>query len=294
MSNTQDTVQQLLNTISPSTCICCDAEFARGMEMLELSVVNLRGDVIYQQRFKPRRYRTWDSDIHHITPAMVATAPSFSSCRRRIQAIVDNCSYVLGFAVRENDIAKLKRQYVQGLDSKHVLELRDWFWICYGREHGLDYVQGISLRFCCEQLGLGHDEERAHSAAYDAAVTLQCFKILFASFVEKYGAECRYATFADVLTHFASIFKKHKYEYDAERATGYCTIMRAGEEYLVKATREQPEMDENTIEVIAVADRKKTIMRLSERFTGTPRSRNFFFRKLTDERRAYFRAQAKK
>ena len=39
--------EQLLSTVSPATCICFDAEFARGMEMLELSVVDLRGHLIY-------------------------------------------------------------------------------------------------------------------------------------------------------------------------------------------------------------------------------------------------------
>ncbi|MDE6497075.1 MAG: hypothetical protein K2L21_00240 [Muribaculaceae bacterium] len=283
--------QRLLGSAGATTCLCCDAEFARGQEMLELSIADLHGRLVYQQRFKPRRYRTWDSDIHHITPAMVATAPSFSSCRKRIQAVFDRCTYILGFAVRENDIAKLKRQFVQGLDSKQVLELRDWFWVCHGREHGLDYVQGISLKSVCDNLGISQDESRAHSAAYDTEVTLRCFTILFDKFVEKHAAQRHYADFHEVVQHFESVFKKHKHEYDAERATGYCAIVRTAEkdQYLLKATRERPEIDENTIEVIAVADRKQALMRLSRSFTGNARARAFFFKKLTDERIRAFR-----
>lgn len=285
----QQLTESILNAVKPANCICFDAEFARGMEMLELSIVDMRGHTMYQQRFKPRRYRTWDSDIHHITPAMVATAPSFAACRRRIQAIIDNCSYIVGFAVRENDISKMKRQYVQGLDSKQVLELRDWFWVCHGRHHGLDYLQGISLKLCCEQLGMEHDDGKAHSAAYDAAVTLECFKLLFDRFISIYGNGRKYLSFADVVTHFRSIFKKYKYEYDLERAAGYCAIVRAGDEFLLKATREKPDACEQTIACIAMYDRKKALMRLSEKFTGTTRCRSFFFRKLNDTRLAYFR-----
>lgn len=285
----QQLTESILNAVKPANCICFDAEFARGMEMLELSIVDMRGHTMYQQRFKPRRYRTWDSDIHHITPAMVATAPSFAACRRRIQAIIDNCSYIVGFAVRENDISKMKRQYVQGLDSKQVLELRDWFWVCHERHHGLDYLQGISLKLCCEQLGMEHDDGKAHSAAYDAAVTLECFKLLFDRFISIYGNGRKYLSFADVVTHFRSIFKKYKYEYDLERAAGYCAIVRAGDEFLLKATREKPDACEQTIACIAVYDRKKALMRLSEKFTGTTRCRSFFFRKLNDTRLAYFR-----
>lgn len=280
--------QQLLNGFPPEACICFDAEFARGMEMLELSIVNVRGDLLYQQRFKPRRYRTWSSEIHHITPEMVAAAPSFSSSRRRIQPIINRCRYVMGFAVRENDIAKMKRQYVQGLDSKRVLELRDWFWLCHGLEAGLDYQQGISLRLCCEQLGLCHDDEHAHSAAYDACVTLECFKILFDRFVCAHP-EREYKSFAEVVAHFESLFKKHKYEYDRQLAAGYCVIERAERSFLVKASRELPAMSENTVECIAVADRKLALKKLSERFTGSTRSRSFFFNKLTPERLEYFR-----
>lgn len=283
--------QRLLNSAGASTCLCCDAEFARGQEMLELSIADMHGHLVYQQRFKPRRFRTWDSDIHHITPAMVAAAPSFSSCRRRIQAVFDRCTYILGFAVRENDIAKLKRQFVQGLDSKQVLELRDWFWVCHGRERGLDYVQGVSLKSVCDHLGIEQDETRAHSAAYDTEVTLRCFTILFDRFVEKYAASRKYGNFHEVVQHFTSVFKKHKYEYDAEWASGYCCIVRTVEkdQYLLKATRERPEIDDNTIEVITVADRKQALMKLSRSFTGTARSRAFFFKKLTEERIRAFR-----
>jgi len=286
--------ETLLTTLRPTACVCCDAEFARGMEMLELSIVDICGNIIYQQRFKPRHYRTWSADVHHITPEMVASAPSFSSCRRRIQAILDKCRYIVGFAVRENDLNKMKRQYVQGLDSKNVLELRDWFWICYGREHSLDYRQGISLKLCCEKLGIGLDENQAHSSVYDACMTLKCFKILFDSFVARYDSERHFCTFADVTTYFATVFKKYKYEYDLERASGYCYITRAGEDFMLKSARECPEPDEQIIECIAVENRKKAVLRISEKFTGSPHSRSFFFHNLTDSQLDYFRRQQAK
>lgn len=285
--------EQLLNNFPPEACICFDAEFARGMEMLELSIIDVRGNLLYQQRFKPRRYRTWDSDVHHITPAMVASAPSFSSCRRRIQPVINRCRFIMGFAVRENDIAKMKRQYVQGLDSKRVLELRDWFWLCHGREAGLDYLQGISLRLCCHELGVCHEDGKAHSAAYDAAITLECFRCLFDKFITTHGTDRNYHSFTEAVDHFESVFRKYKHEYDMAQAAGYCVIERADKSYLVKTSRELPPLDENTVECIAVAHRKNTMMSLSERFTGTPRSRSFFFNRLTPERLEFFRRQGR-
>lgn len=283
-------VESLLTTIRSSACLCFDAEFARGVEMLELSAVNLEGKLIYTQRFKPQRYRTWESNIHHITPEMVAKEPKFSSCRRRIQALVDRCGYILGFAVRENDMTKMKRQHIHMLDSKTVLELRDWFWICFGREHGFDYQQGISLKFCCEQLGVEHDAEHAHASAFDAAITLKCFKILFERFVMQYDKERNFQSFRDVVKFFSSIYKKYKHEYDMQRAAGYCFISRTEEGgYQVKASSERPEAADNLVACVHVADRKVAMARFGNYLFREPRRRNFMVEELTEKQLRYFR-----
>lgn len=52
-------------------CVCLDAEFVEGNELIELSIFALDRTQIYSQRFKPARYKNWDSSIHHITPEMV-------------------------------------------------------------------------------------------------------------------------------------------------------------------------------------------------------------------------------
>ena len=288
-----DTTASLLATIKPNTCLSFDAEFARGVEMLELSAINLRDELIYTQRFKPKRFRTWDTGIHHISPAMVANSPRFSACLPRIQRMIDNCTYIVGFAVRENDLAKMRRQHVQALDSKIIIELRDWFWICYGRERGMDLTQGISLKFVCDQLGVEQDETKAHTSAYDAFITLRCFKILFERFVERYDSERHYTSFHDVLAHFDSVFKKRKYEFDREKAAGYCTILRCGDDYLVKSTKEMPDPNDEIVECIAVDDRKKTLNHLAQKFIGEARARNFYVHRLTPDLIKYFRRMSR-
>ena len=41
----QQLTESILNAVKPANCICFDAEFARGMEMLELSIVDMRGQI---------------------------------------------------------------------------------------------------------------------------------------------------------------------------------------------------------------------------------------------------------
>lgn len=48
--------------------ICLDAEFAEGVEMLELAIMSGDGRMIYTQRFRPATLRRWRSYPHGITP----------------------------------------------------------------------------------------------------------------------------------------------------------------------------------------------------------------------------------
>ena len=90
--------------------ICLDAEFAEGVEMLELAIMSGDGRMIYTQRFRPATLRRWRSYPHGITPEMVENEPLFAECRQEIQSIIDAASHVIGFAVAENDLRKLRQE----------------------------------------------------------------------------------------------------------------------------------------------------------------------------------------
>ncbi|MCM1111456.1 MAG: exonuclease domain-containing protein, partial [Clostridium sp.] len=107
--------------------ICMDAETTDRGEMLELSVFSFDGSEIYHHYFKPANARRWRTDIHHITPAMVADKPTAARCLPRIQSVIDDATHILGFAV-DNDIRILEHSGVRRFERKRVIEVRQWYW----------------------------------------------------------------------------------------------------------------------------------------------------------------------
>lgn len=270
-------------------CLCLDAEFANGIEMIELSVFDFSGAEIYSRRFKPATLTRWDTSIHGITPDDVSTAPRFSESLGEIQPLFDRCSHILGFAVAENDIPKLAREGVKGLRKKEILELRDWFWLVYGRSHDLDYSFHISLEKCCTELGLELDPELEHSASYDTANTLKCFHILYNMFAESEGFAPG-APFADVKARFDELFAVAKDEYDRLNSAGFCSIIRRGDEYVFKVNKNRPKERKDTVATIEVASRKEAAIHFSRLFTGSLHSESFTFTRLTARKLAEFQS----
>ena len=140
--------------------------------MLELAVMSGDGRMIYTQRFRPATLRRWRSYPHGITPEMVENEPLFAECRQEIQSIIDAASHVIGFAVAENDLRKLRQEGIHTDESLGIVEIRDWFRLTHGLENGLDYRQNVGLNTCCRELGIDIDESKEHSAAYDTECTL--------------------------------------------------------------------------------------------------------------------------
>lgn len=291
------TPRTLYPSFDPLKCLCLDAEFASSrdiLEMLELTMIDSEGTVIYNHRFRPARMRRWNLVPHNISPAMVAAEPSFASCRPSIQRILDGADYLMGFAL-ENDLRRLEAQGTRRLDDKRVIELRDWFWLIYGRDHGLDYSQNVGLERCCSELGVDIDPEQAHGAAYDTTVTLRCFHILLEQFVAGHPDET-FDTFDSLFDRFADEFGEAKKAYDLAAARGFCTIYRIDKpdsdmKFRFIASRQEPDAARTDIVAsIPVENRRKAVIDLSKMLTGELlSSQRFTFRRLSDKQLRRFR-----
>ncbi len=252
----------------PQKCVCLDAEFVEGDELIELSVYGLDRKEIYHQRFSPVHYSKWDSSIHHITPEMVADAPAFSECLPEIQEIIDNADALIGFAI-ENDIFHLERQGVERLQQKKILELRDWFWINHGKENGLDLFQGVSLEKVTAQLDVSFGTDGMHSASGDTLATLDCFLKLLDSFCQRNAiASDDIATATD---RFAEVFAVEKEAYDRAHAEGYAVLLRIGDNgYTLRVRREEPQQSPRVAAIVRVADRKRAAVELHNMMARRP------------------------
>ena len=235
-------------------CVCLDAEFVEGDEIIEISIFALDRTQLFHHLFRPAGYSSWDSSIHHITPGMVSDAPSFEALRPEIQDIRDSADHLIGFAV-DNDITHLSHQGIRNLSGKHIIELRNWFWINHGLQNGLDLFQKVSLASVTEHLGVSFGEEGMHSAAGDTRATLDCFRMLYDRFCSANSLDPE--DFEGAMKAFDDIFIREKLEYDRTHAEGYALLLRVGQGYALRIKREEPRPGGRIEACISVADRHK-------------------------------------
>lgn len=161
--------------------ICFDIEATDRGEMLELSVFEYpEKRESYHSYYKPLNSKEWKTTeaIHHITPAMVTDAPRFDAERKRVQALIDACDMIVGFAI-DNDLRYLRNARVKISDKKPVLDVRDFFFMVKGNECGVKYGSVPSLSKCAVMVGMDFIEETdAHSATNDTLATLDLLDVL--------------------------------------------------------------------------------------------------------------------
>lgn len=233
--------------------ICLDAEFADNEELLELSIFNKEGKEFYHSFYKPKMIDDWRTDIHHITPEMVADSPSFPSEMSRLQQIIDNADIVTGFAV-DNDLRVLAHSGIIGLDSKTVLDVRDMYWLVRGKEAAMNPFAVPSLIACANSLGIEFPEDIAHSASVDTEFTLKCFNLL----LSEYHNTKRNDIPLDKLTaEFIAEIEDAKADFIAEGAKGYVRVFKAGDVYKIKYGHLPHEESGKLLIEVEVEDRYK-------------------------------------
>lgn len=233
--------------------ICIDAEFADNEELLELSAFNLKGEEVYHSYYKPTAIRRWRTDIHHITPEMVAKERPFAKCITEVKQLLDDAYAVSGFAV-DNDLRVLGRSGVEGLDEKRVIDVKDMYWYLKGRPQEMSPFGVPSLIACANALGLDFGEDTAHSASADTEATLKCFHILFDEFRQSEGSGLEDE---DAVDSFAIKIKEARATFVEESAKGYVKVFKAGNVYKIKYSHD-PEKDPKQMAAeIPVADRYK-------------------------------------
>ena len=233
--------------------ICLDAEFTENEELLELSVFNTDGNEIYHRFYKPENITTWRTDIHHITPEMVANEAPFSGCREEVQRLIDSSFALTGFAVG-NDLRVLSRSGIGGLETKRMIDVKDMYWYLRGIKEDMSPFAVPSLLICANSLGLEFGEDEAHSASADTEATLRCFRLLFDEFREGEGAGM---DDSDVVDLFAGKIERAKANFVEESARGFIKVYKLGDQYKVKFGRQRDAEPKGLVAEVEVADRYK-------------------------------------
>lgn len=277
-------IHPFLTQISADRLICLDAEFADGRYMLELSISNAQGKLIYNRRFKPEKISDWGTIPHGITPAMVSDAPLFRHCLKEIQAIIDRADYITGFAL-ENDFRRLQAEDIVIPESKKVIEVKDWFWSLYGLDHGFDYQKGVSNQSVATELGIAIEEDKLHASDYDIELSLSSLNELL-----KRADTSAASSLDDYYPAVMDKFKADKEEYDRQQSAGFCSILQKDNGYWIKFNKNRPFPSRGLIAVIEVESRKEAMLYMSKLFLNHIEEGNFFVEKLSNAKLEKFKA----
>lgn len=233
--------------------ICLDAEFADNEELLELSIFNKEGEEFYHSYYKPERIDYWRTDIHHITPEMVAECLSFTKEMPRIQKIIDDADIVTGFAV-DNDIRVLSHSGISSLEEKTVLDVKDMYWYVRGKNAAMNPFAVPSLIVCANSLGIEFNEDTAHSASVDTEFTLKCFNLLLSEYGQLKEDE---KSLEKLTAEFIDDIEDAKADFIAEGAKGFVRVFKAGDVYKIKYGHLPVEESGKLLLEVEVEDRYK-------------------------------------
>lgn len=231
---------------------CLDAEFTENEELLELSVYNLEGTEVYHDFYRPVRIKDWRTDIHHITPEMVADKAPFSESREKVESLLCGAYALTGFAL-ENDLRVLEASGVRGLREVRVMDVKDMYWYMRGREKGMNPFSVPSLLICANSLGLHFGEDEAHSASADTEATLRCFNLLWDEFRKGEGADVAEDECMNLLSR---CIEKEKGNFVEETAKGYVKVIKTGPYHKIKFGH-KPDEPGSVLFEVEVADRYK-------------------------------------
>ena len=97
-----DELSMVINALDndPSTAIAMNFEatgYEYGDELLQLSIINFKGDILFNSYFKPQKHKEWieTEKENGITPEMVANAPRISEMAKQIAEIFNKADLIL-------------------------------------------------------------------------------------------------------------------------------------------------------------------------------------------------------
>ena len=252
--------------------LCFDTETTNHGELLELSVFDLAGNEIYHQYFRPR-VKKWPTDIHHITPEMVADKKRFIAHRREVQQLLNSADCLLGCAL-SNDLHTLKRHGVELNSKQTIFDIQKWNWLLNDdSERNERHQAGLSA--IAKHYGLDFGELKAHSATADTCLTLQCFKALVKDFGLRNSIDDALIStitsnhtegkeinnvqkaLADLLRLYEEAYQHAIHVFRMKNSAGFINVVKRDNGFSLKYTRFLPVNIDNVLFSVPVTDRIK-------------------------------------
>lgn len=145
-------------------------------EILQLSIIDDEGNILFDKYFKPEHNETWPKAerVNHISPAMVAAEDSFSKHKKEIEKILTDAELIIGYNL-QFDIKMLKQNGISFNEDYKLCDIMLPFASIYREPDPkrLGQYKYQKLQKCAEYYG--YKGNNYHNALGDCYATLYCF-----------------------------------------------------------------------------------------------------------------------
>lgn len=154
-----------------SKIICLDAETTGTSyawdEILQLSIIDGNGAVLFNEYIKPGRKKTWPmaQKTHGISPDMVADKPTIAAYIDQLSDIIAGADLIVGY---NHEVFDLKFLWAAGVSLPEVIPSYD-VMLEYAKKAGRQSLSACAEHFCYQGCGNFHD------SLEDVRATLHCF-----------------------------------------------------------------------------------------------------------------------
>lgn len=168
-------VKAAIHTLDARRVLALDIELTGLLptaEILQVSIVNGLGQVLYNQYFRPEAITSWEETIpiHHITPSMVANKPIFRTAVPALTQLFANAQLIVGYSTMQ-DIGFLRKYGVQFPHAPIYLDIGDSYsFVNTDIWHPRTYAK---LKNCAAHYG--YSDTDWHNSLADTKATLYCF-----------------------------------------------------------------------------------------------------------------------
>lgn len=173
-------MRQWLLDLPKDEIICLDLE-TTGLyphqtdEVLQVSICNGNGEMLLNTYVKPANRKRWPNAqaIHGITPAMVKDAPTLLDISSEIYSLIESCTLLIGYNVRDFDLEFL---IAGGVKLPRFLKVYDLINDCsvlysYWNSSYCNYTY-ISLEKVANKLGITYSP---HDSSEDVQATVNVY-----------------------------------------------------------------------------------------------------------------------
>lgn len=147
-----------------------------GDELLQVSIINNSGKLIFDEYFKPKKHTQWKKAeaVNHISPEMVADCPHIDERITELQTIFDSAKIIIGYNVGF-DICFLMAAGIKIKSVKYVDVMQEFAPIYGEWNNTLQEWKWQKLTTCADYYGYDWGNTKAHNALGDCYATLFCY-----------------------------------------------------------------------------------------------------------------------